>query len=138
VADAACPLLCACAACCDACAVLSDSSGRKAAAGRRVQPSVHQSVPCLTLPRHATPAADADDEGDEEEEGDDDEVADDEEEDEPAQAPPKKMKKVKREDWEKLNDNKAIWLRKSSDVTKEEYEKFYTAISKVGWQCWGS
>lgn len=87
----------------------------------------------------ATPAADADDEGDEEEEGDDDEVADDEEEEEePAKAPPKKMKKVKREDWEKLNDNKAIWLRKSSEVTKEEYEKFYTAISKVRSWRWGS
>ncbi len=37
----------------------------------------------------------------------------------------------KRKDWELLNDNKAIWLRKASEVTEEEYQKFYKAISKV-------
>lgn len=34
-------------------------------------------------------------------------------------------------DWELLNDNKAIWLRQPSDVTDEEYQKFYKAVSKV-------
>lgn len=34
-------------------------------------------------------------------------------------------------DWEVLNDNKAIWLRPSSDVSDEDYDKFYKAISKV-------
>ncbi len=33
--------------------------------------------------------------------------------------------------WDLMNDNKAVWLRKPSDVTKEEYDKFYKAISKV-------
>ena len=30
-----------------------------------------------------------------------------------------------------LNDNKAIWLRSASDVSEEDYDKFYKAISKV-------
>ena len=44
-----------------------------------------------------------------------------------------KMKTVKQktEEWEQLNTQNAIWLRDPSDVTPEEYEKFYQAISKV-------
>lgn len=38
----------------------------------------------------------------------------------------------KRQEWDLLNDNKAIWLRKPSEVTEEEYQKFYKAVSKVG------
>lgn len=34
-------------------------------------------------------------------------------------------------DWELLNDNKAIWLRPSSEVTETEYHNFYKAVSKV-------
>lgn len=36
------------------------------------------------------------------------------------------------QDWDLLNDVKAIWLRSSSDVSDEEYNKFYKTISKVG------
>jgi len=46
-----------------------------------------------------------------------------------AEATPKTVKKVVR-DWELLNDNKAIWLRPAAEVTDEEYEKFYKALSK--------
>ena len=65
----------------------------------------------------------------EEEEGEEEAeegVADEKEEAEPE----KKTRKEKRQVWDLLNDNKAIWLRKASDVTKEEYDKFYKAISK--------
>ena len=34
-------------------------------------------------------------------------------------------------EWERLNTQNAIWLRDPSDVTSEEYEKFYQAMSKV-------
>ena len=34
-------------------------------------------------------------------------------------------------DWELLNDNKAIWLRSPSDVSEEEYNKFFKAVSKA-------
>jgi heat shock protein beta len=44
-------------------------------------------------------------------------------------ASPKTVKQVVR-DWELLNDNKAIWLRPAAEVTEEEYEKFYKALSK--------
>jgi len=44
-----------------------------------------------------------------------------------------KTKKVKQttEEWEQLNTQNAIWLRDPSDVTPEEYEKFYQAVAKV-------
>ena len=44
-----------------------------------------------------------------------------------------KTKKVKQttQEWEQLNTQNAIWLRDPSDVTPEEYEKFYQAVAKV-------
>jgi len=49
----------------------------------------------------------------------------------PEDAAPK-TKKVKETvwDWKQLNENKAIWTRKPKDVTEEEYEEFYKALSK--------
>jgi hypothetical protein len=44
----------------------------------------------------------------------------------------KKTRKEKRNEWELLNDVKAIWLRKAKDIKEEEYQAFYKAISKVG------
>ncbi|KAF6198400.1 hypothetical protein GE061_008148 [Apolygus lucorum] len=43
-----------------------------------------------------------------------------------------KMKKVKTTvwEWEKLNDNKPIWTRKPMDVTEDEYNSFYKALTK--------
>ena len=65
----------------------------------------------------------ADDESDKDE---DDEVEDEDEEELPT------TKKVKKTvwDWKNVNDNKAIWLRSSTEVEDDEYSKFYKALSK--------
>lgn len=39
------------------------------------------------------------------------------------------MKSV--EHWELLNSQRAIWLRQPKDVEEEEYQKFFSALSKV-------
>merc|ERR1712205_141267 len=43
----------------------------------------------------------------------------------------KKTKKVKEvtHDWEQLNKNKQLWMRKAEEVTNEEYAAFYKALS---------
>ena len=68
------------------------------------------------------------DEDDESESADDedDEVEDEDEEELPT------TKKVKKTvwDWKNVNDNKAIWLRSSTEVEDDEYSKFYKALSK--------
>merc|ERR1712166_1611787 len=72
---------------------------------------------------------DDDDKDDEEEKKDDVETKDDdekEEEEEEKKAPKKKTVF----EWEQVNTQKAIWLRAKEDVTEEEYDEFYKAISK--------
>ena len=68
------------------------------------------------------------DEDDESEENDeDDDEVEDEDEEELLQT--KTVKKTVW-DWKTLNDNKAIWLRSSTEVEDDEYTKFYKALSK--------
>merc|ERR1712166_1310071 len=72
---------------------------------------------------------DDDDKDDEEEKKDDVETKEDdekEEEEEEKKAPKKKTVF----EWEQVNTQKAIWLRAKEDVTEEEYNEFYKAISK--------
>merc|ERR1739848_696267 len=56
------------------------------------------------------------------------EEVDEEKEKEEKKKKTKKVKEVSHE-WEQLNKNKPLWMRKADDVTTAEYSSFYKALS---------
>ena len=52
-----------------------------------------------------------------------------EEGDEGEEVPTTRMEKVTHYDWERANTNKAIWLRRPSEVEQEDYDEFYKSLS---------
>lgn len=73
---------------------------------------------------------DANIKSDEDEQKSDSGVDVEEEEEEEEKKPKTKTVSEKVKEWEVLNDAKALWLRPPGNVSEEEYDSFYKALSK--------
>merc|ERR1711971_249029 len=81
--------------------------------------------------KEVTDSEDEDEKKDEEgKDGDEPKIeeVDEEKEKEEKKKKTKKVKEVSHE-WEQLNKNKPLWMRKSEDVTNEEYASFYKSLT---------
>jgi len=81
----------------------------------------------VTVEKEAAAEAEEEEEGDEEE-SDDIEV--DEEDEKESEKPAATTEKVDKWDWERVNNNVAIWSRDKEDITNDEYQSFFKAITK--------